>query len=172
MGSLLPYGPTVSEHCVLAASLEPQRLPAANPLTAAEQAALVAGVRQWEAWLDSCEDSQAPPQGYILTKPPPAQAAAKGAAAPPPGGGGSEAAPAAAAGGVEGGEGAGGGAGAAGHPELYEGFEPAQLHQHRGKPCLHFPTFDAALEDFFGKVGGSKGVVGWMHGGTAGWVGA
>ena len=35
---------------------------------------------------------------------------------------------------------------------MYEDFEPLLLRQHQHKPALHFPTFDAALEEFFGKV--------------------
>ena len=112
---------------------------------------LLGGVRQWEAWLDACEDSGTPPEGIILTKPAPQHGKAakqqqqqqeeqqqeeeQAAAAEAGGGGGGNAAAA-----VD--EGA----------AVYEDFEPLLLRQHQHKPALHFPTFDAALEEFFGKV--------------------
>ena len=63
---MLPYGPVLSEHCVRVAGLDPGRRPRADPLGAEEQAALLQGVRSWEAWLDACETSA--PQGFIATQ--------------------------------------------------------------------------------------------------------
>lgn len=132
MADLLPYGPLIAEHCILSAGLESGRSPTAQPLSGDERAALVSSVRSWEAWLDACEDSSEPPGGYILTK---------------SGTGGQQAAAAA------GGE-AGGAAGAAG--AVYEEFEPVLLRQHAHKPSLAFPTFDAAVAEFFGKAAGQR----------------
>ncbi len=130
MADLLPYGPLIAEHCILTASLEPGRSPAAQPLSGEERAALVGSVRSWEAWLDACEDSSEPPGGYILTKPGTAgQQVAAGAA---------------------------GEAGAAGAAGVYEEFEPVLLRQHAHKPSLAFPTFDAAVAEFFGKAAGQR----------------
>lgn len=138
MAELLPYGPLIAEHCILSAGLESGRSPAAQPLSGDERAALVSSVRSWEAWLDACEDSSEPPGGYILTKP----------------GTGGQQAVAAAVG--EGGAAAGsaGAAGAAG--AVYEEFEPVLLRQHAHKPSLAFPTFDAAVAEFFGKAAGQR----------------
>ena len=33
-----------------------------------------------------------------------------------------------------------------------QGFEPLELAQHAGKRLLRFPTFDAALDEYFSKV--------------------
>ncbi len=63
---MVPYGPALSEHCILLAGLRPTRKPKAEPLEAAERAVLMAGVRQWEAWLDACETSA--PEGFISFK--------------------------------------------------------------------------------------------------------
>ena len=156
LASLLPYGPHASEHCVLSAGLDPRRQPASAPLSPEERAALLGGVRQWEAWLDACEDSGTPPEGIILTKPAPQQDKAakqqqeqqvQAAAATAQEGGGGGAGDSAAA--VD--------AGAA----VYEDFEPLLLRQHQHKPAIHYPTFDAALEEFLGKVswGGQWGCV-------------
>ena len=49
------------------AGLDPGRKPRAAPLGEEEQAALLQGVRSWEAWLDACETSA--PQGFIATQP-------------------------------------------------------------------------------------------------------
>ncbi len=56
---MLPYGPVLSEHCVRVAGLDPGRNPRAAPLGDGEQAALLQGVRSWEAWLDACENTAA-----------------------------------------------------------------------------------------------------------------
>lgn len=114
------------------------------------QAALLGGVRQWEAWLDACEDSDTPPQGFIFTKPAPGgkPAAGKGAAG--------EGAAAAAGGGAPASEGKDAADKAAADKAaaaVYEQFEPLLMRQHAHKPALEFPTFDAAVAEFFGKVG-------------------
>lgn len=33
-----------------------------------------------------------------------------------------------------------------------QAFEPLELAQHVGRPALRFPTFDAALDEYFSKV--------------------
>lgn len=139
MSELLPYGPLIAEHCILGAGLEPGRSPAAQPLSSDDQAALVSSVRSWEAWLDACEDSSEPPGGYILTKPGTGGQAAAAAA----GAAGGEACAAAGAAGTAGGA-------------VYEEFEPVLLRQHAHKPAVAFPTFDAAVAEFFGKAAGQR----------------
>lgn len=71
LASVVPYGPALSEHCILLAELRPTRKVKAEPLTEAERASLLGGVRQWEAWLDNCETSA--PEGFISLKRPGAQ---------------------------------------------------------------------------------------------------
>lgn len=43
-----------------------------------------------------------------------------------------------------------------------QGFEPLELAQHAGKRLLHFPTFDAALDEYFSKV--QEPQLGWLSG--------
>ncbi|PSC75362.1 nuclear export mediator factor Nemf-like isoform X1 [Micractinium conductrix] len=153
LADLLPYGPLIAEHCALSSGFEPSRQPAAAPLSADEQAALLGGVRQWEAWLDACEDSDTPPQGFIFTKPAPGgkPAAGKGAAG--------EGAAAAAGGGAPASEGKDAADKAAADKAaaaVYEQFEPLLMRQHAHKPALEFPTFDAAVAEFFGKIAGQR----------------
>jgi hypothetical protein len=66
LGSVLPYGPALCEHCVRTAGLDPGRRPRAEPLGECELDALLGGVRAWEAWLDACE--AAAPAGFIATR--------------------------------------------------------------------------------------------------------
>ena len=66
LGSVLPYGPALCEHCVRTAGLDPGRRPRAEPLGERELNALLGGVRAWEAWLDACET--AAPAGFIATR--------------------------------------------------------------------------------------------------------
>ena len=40
-----------------------------------------------------------------------------------------------------------------------QGFEPLELSQHAGLRLLRFPTFDAALDEYFSKVRGSKKLI-------------
>lgn len=150
LSTLLPYGPLIAEHCILSSGLQPGRLPAADPLPPADQAALLGGVRAWEAWLDACEDSSEVPPGFILTRPPAAAQGQKGqkaeaaAAAPSSGDGAAEGDAQAAQ-------------QAAAQQATYEEFEPVLLAQHAHKPALSFPTFDAALAEFFGRCGPALG---------------
>lgn len=140
LSELLPYGPHTAEHCILSAGLQPGRVLGSAPLSADERGALLGGVRAWEAWLDACEDSDTPPGGVILTGRPKGGKAAAAAAVP-----GDEPA----------GEQPGSAADEAAKG-VYEEFEPVLLRQHEGRPCLSFPTFDAALAEFFGKAAGQR----------------
>lgn len=134
LADLLPYGPLIAEHCVVIAGLEPARQPAAAPLLPEEAGALLAGVRRWEAWLDGCEDDSTPPQGFILTRPQPTAAKQQQQEQQQQ------------AEGPEQQEGRRDGA------AVYEEFEPLLMAQHAHKPALSFPTFDAAVAEFFGKA--------------------
>ena len=66
LASVLPYGPALSEHCILQAGLEPGRCPSQQPVSAAELEQLMSSVRGWEAWLDGLKDTA--PKGYIAYK--------------------------------------------------------------------------------------------------------
>lgn len=66
LAEVLPYGPALCEHCVRLGGLDPARKPCAAPLDAGAQAALLAGVRSWEAWLEKCETNA--PEGFIATR--------------------------------------------------------------------------------------------------------
>ena len=67
LAGILPYGPALSEHCILGAGLEPGHSPSHQPLSSAELEQLMASVRGWEAWLDHLKET--PPKGYIAYKP-------------------------------------------------------------------------------------------------------
>lgn len=138
LASLLPYGPLIAEHCIITASLDPARQLATAPLSPEEQEALLAGVRQWEAWLDGCEDDSTPPQGFILTRPQPGPAKQQQQQQTQQTEGGQQ---------QEGGQAAG-----AAPAAVYDDFEPLLMAQHAHKPALSFPTFDAAVAEFFGKA--------------------
>ena len=64
VGGLLPFGPTIAEHVVSGAGLDPSRRPAERPLDDAEAAALLASVRRLEAWFAGL-DGGAVPKGFI-----------------------------------------------------------------------------------------------------------
>ncbi|KAL4420985.1 hypothetical protein ABPG77_001304 [Micractinium sp. CCAP 211/92] len=143
LASLLPYGPLIAEHCIITASLDPARQLATAPLSPEEQEALLAGVRQWEAWLDGCEDDSTPPQGFILTRPQPGPAKQQQQQQQTQQ--------------TEGGQQQEGGQAAGAAPAaVYDDFEPLLMAQHAHKPALSFPTFDAAVAEFFGKIQGQR----------------
>ena len=68
VGSVLPYGPQVAEHCILGAQLQPGSKPAGAPLQLEEVGRLMASIQALEAWLQGCAD--AAPRGYIYSKTP------------------------------------------------------------------------------------------------------
>ncbi|KAK9857575.1 hypothetical protein WJX84_011908 [Apatococcus fuscideae] len=148
LAGILPYGPALSEHCILGAGLEPGHSPSHQPLSSAELEQLMASVRGWEAWLDHLKET--PPKGYIAYKPgvslpsPKTPGVAKGAA--------SAAAPSATKG--EGAE------AESVKPEeppvIFEAYDALILEQHKHRPVLEFATFDAALDEFHGKIEGQK----------------
>ncbi|BDA50353.1 probable nuclear export mediator factor Nemf [Coccomyxa sp. Obi] len=137
LASVVPYGPALCEHCILLAGLRPTRKPKAEPLGAAERTALLAGVRQWEAWLDACETSA--PEGFISFKR--TGKTAKGGAQQLKEGstpnGAEESAP-------------------GDDSMVYESFDPLILQQNAGQEVLSFPTYNAALDEFYAKVEGQK----------------
>ena len=119
LAGVVPYGPSVAEHCALAAGLNPDQLLVA-PLTEAQHAALLAAVRAFEKWLDGCEEAAT--GGAIML------ASAPQDGAPDP---------------------------------AYVEFQPLladgrPMEQYVGKPMLTFPTFDAAISQFFGKLAGQR----------------
>lgn len=134
--SILPYGPAVAEHCILAGGLLPGRLPVKTPLSPPELASLIEGVRTWERWLD-LSDTQAT-EGFISYK---RMFPEEGVQAP---GGLLKAGTAAAAADAA----VGGGGGAAGKGEeggdgevgtvVFEEFEPLILGQHSGRQFLRW----------------------------------
>lgn len=155
LADLLPYGPLIAEHCILSSGLDPARPLASAPLSAEEQGSLLGGVRTWEAWLDACEDANEAPGGYILARPAGAAGGKAGKAGKQQQQQEEE---------VKAGAGAAPGEGPAAGPApsapfVYEEFEPVLLRQHAAYPSLAFPTFDAALAEFFGKASaGSEGL--------------
>ena len=66
MGSVLPYGPQIAEHCILRAGLQPTQKLAAQPLQPEDIQKLMASIQELEAWLQGCADSAA--KGYIYSK--------------------------------------------------------------------------------------------------------
>ena len=68
MGSVLPYGPQIAEHCILGAQLQPSGKVASGALQPKEVSRLMASIRALEAWLQGCAD--APPRGFIYSKGP------------------------------------------------------------------------------------------------------
>ena len=169
VSDVVPYGQNVAEHCLRKAKLEAGRLPAAAPLTKEESVDLMAAIREFEKWLDACEtEGSAAPGGVIFTRPAAAAAAAVSSSSNKSGDGGDDddeqrkidhsskindeennTPPAAAA------------------AVVYEEYEPLLEN---GLPFaskkdtddafsqVKFPTFDAAIAEFYGKVHGQRAV--------------
>lgn len=136
LAQAMPYGPLAAEHCALLAKLDPQRCLETAPLTADEQTALLGAVRSFEKWLDSCEE-EAPGGCIILSQKQP-----KGGKAVSSAKAGVKAAHDAS-------------------EASYEEFQPLlaggrPFEQYLGRPMLTFPTFDAAVSEFFGKLQGQR----------------
>ncbi|KAK9805687.1 hypothetical protein WJX72_012021 [[Myrmecia] bisecta] len=151
LSSIHPYGPAVSDHCILTAKLEPGRLVQAQPLSQEEAIALRAGIRSWEQWLDDCE--RRPPEGFITLKQAGSNKKDKGGVKPP------EPAPAPAAAPV---------APSPDQPDapktgivledgwFFDEFDPLVMAQRRDCRTIRFDTFDAALDEFFAKIEGQR----------------
>ena len=138
LADVLPFGPSVAEHCILKAKLDPSRSPATAPLDPTERSALMAAVRGFERWLDSCEaDGATAPGGAILTKPKlPSNTATEEALKDE---NSKEQ--------LEKGE----------MNVVYEEFEPLfednePYEHHKGSSLVKFSSFDAAVSDFYGKI--------------------
>jgi len=148
VAELVPYGPSVAEHCIRAAGLGPSRslCTGGNPLTDAEKEALMASVRRFEKWLDGCEDAATPaPGGAILTtasNPAPAPADGKGIASA-----------------ISGED-----QDSSSSNAVYSEYEPLvednlPFEQHKNHPGLiKFPTFDSAVSEFYGKLHGQRAI--------------
>ncbi|KAK9841572.1 hypothetical protein WJX74_008143 [Apatococcus lobatus] len=138
LASILPYGPALSEHCILQAGLEPGRSPSQQPVSAGELEQLMTSVRGWEGWLDGLKDT--PPKGYISYKPADSLPAAKtsetkeSTAAPEDGKQKDEPA------------------------KIFEAYDALILQQHKQRPVLEFDSFDVALDEFHGKIEGQRAV--------------
>jgi len=133
IASAVPYGPLVAEHCILSAGLDPKRhVAAVPPLTEEDHAALLAAVRSFEKWLDGCEEGSPPGGAILLAR------------------NGKKTSRAESEGDVE-------TSGAA----AYDEFQPLltagkPMAQHAGLPMLTFPTYDAAVAEFFGQLQGQR----------------
>jgi hypothetical protein len=55
LGELLPFGPSIAEHCVVAAGLAPNQQLATSPLSAEQLAALHKALVALEAWFASLD---------------------------------------------------------------------------------------------------------------------
>lgn len=133
MADVLPYGPAIIEHCLSLAGLDPALRPKAQPLTAEQRSALLHAIRQLESWFGSLDSTV--PEGLITTV-----AAGSGKK-------GKQQLGAAVSAGAGGGEAV---------PRFYQDFHPLVLHQIRDAPMNKFPTFDAALDEFFSKIEGQR----------------
>jgi hypothetical protein len=65
LGELLPFGPSIAEHCVVSAGLQPGQLLAASPLAPEQLGALHKALVALEAWFASL-DTQASLAGARL----------------------------------------------------------------------------------------------------------
>ncbi len=139
VSELLPYGPSVAEHCIRRAGLDPFRSLSTGEhpqLTDAEKDALMSSIRSFERWLDGCEDAATPaPGGAILTTKTTSTSAENGTS------GANES-----------------------FNIVYNDFEPllednCPFEQHKEHPGLiKFPTFDAAVSEYFGKLHGQRAI--------------
>jgi predicted ribosome quality control (RQC) complex YloA/Tae2 family protein len=154
VSELVPYGPSVAEHCIRRAGLDPSRSlstgETGSALSDTEKEELMASIRTFEKWLDGCEDLNTPaPGGAILTSPAPAAADDGGTISnatstliTPPSGEKEN--------GVS--------------SVIYNDFEPLvednlPFEQHKDHPGLiKFPTFDAAVSEYYGKLHGQRAV--------------
>ena len=44
---------------------------------------------------------------------------------------------------------------------MYESYDPLRLKQNEGRELLPFPTFDAALDEFYAKVRATSQPLAW-----------
>ncbi|CAK0786952.1 hypothetical protein CVIRNUC_010166 [Coccomyxa viridis] len=136
LATVVVHGPAVCEHCILTAQLHPGRKPRKDSLGEPELKALFTAVKQWESWLDACETSA--PEGFIAAKR--TVSAEEGEQNPE-------------------------------HPKeeaplkeklqlgdglVYESYDPLRLKQNEAQELLPFPTFDAALDEFYAKIEGQR----------------
>lgn len=149
LSELLPFGPAIVEHVLSLAGLQGGRSPRGAPLTTDERSALLGAVRQLETWFTSLDTTL--PEGVITTVPAGASGGGrKGKQAAAPAGAGSVGADGTTAGGEA------GGAAAAEAPVHYQDFHPLVMAHLKDAPMKTFPTFDAALDEFFSKIAGQR----------------
>jgi hypothetical protein len=176
LGQVLGYGPTLCEHCILDAGLEPgaRIQQPEGRLSEAQVQELLAAVGRFEDWLELRREN--PSEGFIVYQRPKAlgPVAVSKEKKPKKGkkGGGvnapSEETPPSTAqkeslasdtsqpsGASAEGE-ATDGVKAEGPVKLFDEFTPLLLKQHEGREWVQFETFDAAMDEFFSKVEGQK----------------
>ncbi|GAX80591.1 hypothetical protein CEUSTIGMA_g8028.t1 [Chlamydomonas eustigma] len=152
LASLLPYGPAIAEHCIIDSGLDPgSKLSSLEMVTQALEALLPA-LGRLDTWFATLEQGGSP-LGFITVAAPgskknPQQSKKKekqqqnqpgstcdAAGVPAPPGGESEV------------------------PEIYQDFNPLRLGQSAGHKVVEFPTFDAALDDFYSKIEGQRAAI-------------
>jgi hypothetical protein len=183
LAELFPYGPAVAEHCCLSAGLQPGQALAAAPLSEAQVLALHGAVQQFEGWLAGL-DQGAQAEGFISAVPAAGAGKHKAAAGGSGGGQGEGGSGDAAAAATQQAAGEGGDEPASkqrGAGLVYQDYNPLRLAQagsKAGGEVLAFPSFDKALDDYYGKVKGAMRVFGrrslqhgvrcFTHGGPVG----
>jgi hypothetical protein len=176
LGQVLGYGPTLCEHCILDAGLEPgaRIQQPEGKLLEAQVRELLAAVGRFEDWLELRREN--PSEGFIVYQRPKApgpvavskekraKKGKKGGAVNAP----SEETPPSTAqkaavtsdtsqpSGASAESEAADGVNAEGPVKLFDEFTPLLLKQHEGREWVRFETFDAAMDEFFSKVEGQK----------------
>ena len=125
------YGPSLLEHCILCANLDP------NMKLKADDVATVLDASQWGVLITSLQEQGAKivndlstdeVKGYILYRPKPGMESTNEKQAD----------------------------GMQHRDKVFEEFQPHLLKQHEGRPFLQFDTFSEAVDDFFATFGSQK----------------
>jgi hypothetical protein len=132
VADLVPYGPAVAEHCCRLAGLQPQHPVAKQPLSGDQIVALHAAVQQFEAWLAAL-DQGAQAEGFITAVHTAASKAQQQQQQQ------QQDKAAGSAGGKDG--------------LVYQEYNPLLLQGGKlGGEVITFPSFDDALDEYYGKV--------------------
>ncbi len=139
LSSFLPHGPSLAEHCILDANLDPNTKLQPSSSAADLSAAILPSLRRLEGWFMALEES--PPPGFITQSTTGSkkslgqgkqqqqqqqqQDAAQGDGQMEP---------------------------QLGDVEVYVDFNPIKLHQSSKMKFKEFETFDKAVDEFFSKV--------------------
>lgn len=125
LGEALSYGPALSEHIILDASLASNMKVGKDTDSKIDEAAiqnLVQAVTRFEDWLADVISGQIVPEGYILMQ---NKAIRKKETVPSQ---------------------------ESISDKVYDEFCPMLLNQFKSKECVKFDTFDAALDEFYSKI--------------------